>query len=41
MTPIVIYKSGDCYYTANGGSRLKVARDVGKVFILAVVWEMP
>jgi hypothetical protein len=41
MTPIVVYKSANCYYIKDGGDRLAVARSLGKAFILAEVWECP
>ncbi len=39
MTPIVVYKSANGYFTEDGSGRLAVARSLGKAFILAEVWE--
>jgi hypothetical protein len=39
MTPIVVYKSANGYFTKDGRSRLTVARSLGKAFILAEIWE--
>lgn len=41
MTPIVVYKSGNRYYSADESGHLAAARDMGKAYILAEVWELP
>ncbi|MBN2005755.1 MAG: hypothetical protein JXA21_20530 [Anaerolineae bacterium] len=41
MTPVVAYKSGDCYILADGGNHLSAARYMGQAYILAEVWELP
>lgn len=41
MTPVVAYKSGDCYHLADGERSLATARYLGQAYILAEVWALP